>query len=337
MESSAWRKESRAVTYALNGRRRLADRGAHPSSAAWSTHPEQLAIVDDADPSEAGRDRWPAWPRRRSRRERRPGPPPPRCRRPRSERAASGRARRRRTRARSRSPARAGVSSGGANCSSTPPMLRIAMRSLSLIASSMSWVTNTIVFRRRSWISRNWSCSRAAHDRVDGGERLVHQHHGRVGGQRAGHADPLALAAGELGRVSVEQLAVEVEDPSELVDAGAGAASSHPTRWAPWRCSAGSCGAAAGRVLDDVADAPAKLHRVLLEHVRAVEHDPPSGRLDQPVDHLERRGLAAARRPDERDGLALGDLEGEVADGRDGHSGVPLLDVLERDHRFDRP
>ena len=33
------------------------------------------------------------------------------------------------------------------------------MRSLSLIASSTSWVTNTIVFRSRAWMSRNWSCS----------------------------------------------------------------------------------------------------------------------------------------------------------------------------------
>ena len=37
-----------------------------------------------------------------------------------------------------------------------------------------------------------------ADDRVDGAERLVHQHHRRVGGQRAGDADALLLAAGEL-------------------------------------------------------------------------------------------------------------------------------------------
>ena len=39
-------------------------------------------------------------------------------------------------------------------------------------------------------------------DRVDRAERLVHQHQRRVGGERAGHADALALAAGELRRVA---------------------------------------------------------------------------------------------------------------------------------------
>ena len=42
-----------------------------------------------------------------------------------------------------------------------------------------------------------------AHHRVDGAERLVHQQHRRVGGERAGDADALALAAGELVRVAV--------------------------------------------------------------------------------------------------------------------------------------
>ena len=43
----------------------------------------------------------------------------------------------------------------------------------------------------------------ATHDRVDRAERLVHQQHGRVGRERPGHADALALAAGELVRVAV--------------------------------------------------------------------------------------------------------------------------------------
>ena len=40
-----------------------------------------------------------------------------------------------------------------------------------------------------------------AHDRVDGAERLVHQQHRRVGGERAGDADALLLAARQLRRV----------------------------------------------------------------------------------------------------------------------------------------
>jgi hypothetical protein len=45
-----------------------------------------------------------------------------------------------------------------------------------------------------------------AGDRVDGTERLVHQHDVRVGAHRPGHPDPLALPAGELLGVPVAVL-----------------------------------------------------------------------------------------------------------------------------------
>lgn len=38
--------------------------------------------------------------------------------------------------------------------------------------------------------------------RVDGGERLVHQQDGRIGGERACHADALLFTAGELRGVA---------------------------------------------------------------------------------------------------------------------------------------
>ena len=61
-------------------------------------------------------------------------------------------------------------------------------------------------------------------DRVDGAEGLVHEHQRRVGGQGAGHADALALAAGELRGVAVARLGrVEPDELDELVDAGADA------------------------------------------------------------------------------------------------------------------
>ncbi len=41
-----------------------------------------------------------------------------------------------------------------------------------------------------------------ADDGVDGAEGLVHEEDGRVGGEGAGDADALALAAGELGGVA---------------------------------------------------------------------------------------------------------------------------------------
>ena len=55
-------------------------------------------------------------------------------------------------------------------------------------------------------------------DRVDRAERLVHQQHRRVGGERPGHADPLALAAGELVRVAVAvRRRVEADQLEQLV------------------------------------------------------------------------------------------------------------------------
>jgi hypothetical protein len=46
-------------------------------------------------------------------------------------------------------------------------------------------------------------CCRSRRLRVHGPERLVHQEHGRVGGQRAGDPDALAFTARELVRVAV--------------------------------------------------------------------------------------------------------------------------------------
>ena len=61
-----------------------------------------------------------------------------------------------------------------------------------------------------------------AHDRVDGAERLVHQQHRRVGGERPGHADALLLAARELGRVAVGEALVEADEVEQLARPGSG-------------------------------------------------------------------------------------------------------------------
>ena len=59
-----------------------------------------------------------------------------------------------------------------------------------------------------------------AHDRVDGAERLVHQHHRRVGGERAGDADALLLPAGQLRRVALGEVRSQA-DPLEQFHAPA--------------------------------------------------------------------------------------------------------------------
>src|SRR5699024_7389340 len=51
------------------------------------------------------------------------------------------------------------TSAGVSNWASRPPGLRIAIRSAILIASSMSWVTKSVVLPTLRWMSRNSSCT----------------------------------------------------------------------------------------------------------------------------------------------------------------------------------
>ena len=99
------------------------------------------------------------------------------------------------------------IASGVSYCATCAPSWRIRIRSPSLIASSMSWVTQTIVLRSSRWMREQLVLQPLAGDRVDRAERLVHQDHRRVGGEPAGDADALLLAAGELARVAVAVLA----------------------------------------------------------------------------------------------------------------------------------
>ena len=72
----------------------------------------------------------------------------------------------------------------------------------SRIASSMSCVTKMIVLRSSCWMPQELLLETRARDRVERAERLVHEHHRRVGGQRAGEPDALALPARELRGVA---------------------------------------------------------------------------------------------------------------------------------------
>ena len=59
-----------------------------------------------------------------------------------------------------------------------------------------------------------------ADDRVDGAERLVHEHDRRVRGERPGDADALPLAAGELAREAVAVLRrIEADEAEQLLGA----------------------------------------------------------------------------------------------------------------------
>ena len=197
----------------------------------------------------------------------------------------------------------------------------------------MSCVTNSTVLR-------TWDCSlqelvlqMLAHHRVDRAERLVHQQHGRIGGQRAGHADALALAAGELLGVAVAvRRGVQADQVEKLGGARTGLAALPAEEMRDGR------GVLQDRLvrekadlLDHIADTAPELDGVDGGYVVPVQEYPAAGRLDEPVDHLHRGGLAAAGRSDERDQFALGDLERQVVDGCRPVR-VPLGDVLETDH-----
>ncbi len=171
-----------------------------------------------------------------------------------------------------------------------------------------------------------------AHDRVDGAERLVHEHDRRVGRERAGDADALLLAAGELRRVAPRHRGVEADPLHELHRAVAGLllVPAEQQRHRRDVVDDGAVREQAG-VLDDVADAAAQRGRVGLRGVLAVDEDPTRGQVDHPVDHPQRRRLAAPGGSDEHRDLPRRGCEREPTHGG-GAVGVGLGHGVELDH-----
>ncbi|EGJ75115.1 putative ABC transporter ATP-binding protein [Streptomyces sp. Tu6071] len=174
-----------------------------------------------------------------------------------------------------------------------------------------------------------------ARDRVDGAEGLVHEEYGRVRRERPRDAHALLLATGELPRITPPELhRVESHQVEHLLDALLHAALRPADHLRHERdvLRDGQVREEAGR-LDRVADLPAQFHRVHVGDVLATDSDPSAARFDEPVDHFEQRRLAAARGPDEDDGLARLDLQAHVLDGGDGGARVDLGEVLQLDRR----
>ena len=84
------------------------------------------------------------------------------------------------------------------------------------IASSWSWVTNTVVTCDLVVQPPQPVAQVLAHARVERAERLVQQQHLRLDRERAGERHPLALAAGQLRRVAVGE-PVQLHEPDQLV------------------------------------------------------------------------------------------------------------------------
>src|SRR5881397_1494831 len=133
-----------------------------------------------------------------------------------------------------------------------------------------------------------------ARDGIERPERLIEQEERRIGGQRPGDADPLALPARQLVRVArAEHAVIETDQGEELAHARGDALGGppleprHQTHVALDREVREQAD-----LLDDVADAAAQPRG--LERVRELSGDPdlPRRGLEQAIDQLERRGLA---------------------------------------------
>ena len=149
--------------------------------------------------------------------------------------------------------------------------------------------------------------------RVEVRERLVHQERGRLAHDRAAERDALALAAGELLRLALDQLR-HVEDLGGLLHAPVDLGLRHLEVAQPER--------------EVVVHGHVRVERVRLEHHRHVargrrevvddavaDHDRARRQVLEPGEHAQRGALAAARRADEDEELAVRDLEREVVDG----------------------
>ena len=163
---------------------------------------------------------------------------------------------------------------------------------------------------------------------VQVGQRLVEQEHLRMAHDRAPDRDALALAAGELPRLALEQR-LDAEDVGGFA---------HPLVDVVLRIAAHL--QAEGHVVEH---GLVRVERVVLEHHgdvavlrRQVVHhlladaDLARGDLLQAGHHPQRRRLAAARRPDQHEELLVADFEVDVLDGVKAVV-VVLVQVADRD------
>ena len=173
------------------------------------------------------------------------------------------------------------------------------------------------------------------HDGVDRAVGLVHEEDGRVGGECTGHADALLLPARQRTGVAAEHRRLETDQLAQFVDP-LGDPRLVPAEQARDGADVRPDGLVGeqARVLDHVADAASELvHREVADR-GPLDLDRALGGLDQPVDHLERGRLAAARGADERHDLAGGHLQVERVDRGPLCARIALGEPCESDRRL---
>ena len=170
-----------------------------------------------------------------------------------------------------------------------------------------------------------------AHLRIQRAERLVQQQHLRFHRQRTGQRDALALPAGELRRIAIRQPAQlhQIEQIHHLLaDHGLGRALVARLDAETERHVLEHAHMAEQRVmLEDEPHLP--FAHMLLRGVLALQQNPAAVGRFQPGDDPEQRGLAAARRAEQRDKLAIWKIERDIAEG--GKIPEPLVDAFDTD------
>ena len=189
------------------------------------------------------------------------------------------------------------------------------------MASSKSWVMNTIVLCNVDCSRRNSSLHLPPDQRVQGGEGLVEEPDIRLDSKRPADADPLLLAAREFaGEVVAPTL-----EPNKLDDLEGPGVPGLPVdalhlerkRHVLRHRAVGE----EGKVLEHHAHLVAtELDHLRLggdEEVLAVELDLARRGIDEPRHATHQGGLARATEAHEHDDLALVDLERGITDGGD--------------------
>ena len=157
------------------------------------------------------------------------------------------------------------------------------------------------------------------HAAVDRGRGVVEEEDLRIGEQGAGERDPLALAPGEQGALLADDGVVAVRQGADEVVRLGRAGGRLDLLVGRVRAAEGDVGTdGVGEqegVLEDDADLAAQAVERHVAHVDAFEANVPGLDVVEAREQQPDRRLPRARRADNPDRLARGDLQGEVARG----------------------
>lgn len=144
---------------------------------------------------------------------------------------------------------------------------------------------------------------------------FIHEQILRVGGERTRDTHALLLTAGQVARQTVgKRLRIETDQIQEF----------RGTCSALLRTPADQTGNdldvfrsghvwKQSNVLEDIPDGSAQFEHIHVEYILAIQFDAATRRLDKPVDHFERRRLAAARGAKQHQRLTFAHLQAHIA------------------------